>query len=253
MHLSRQQKAFPKLLVNMVKSSEMTGELPEVLDDMAEYYTEMDRTRKQMITAMMYPAIVFVLSMGVFAFMLLFIVPRFVEIFESMDATKIPGITLAIMALSDFLKKYFILIMIALVLLIVVFYLCYKNIQPFKRSVQSFIMHLPIFGNVMIFNEVTTFTKTLSSLMEHNVFITDSMEILERITDNEIYKELIHSTIDNLSRGEKISAAFANHWAFPHSSIRMLVTGEKTGELPEMMKKVSDYYQEMHKPSCYTY
>lgn len=245
--LSRQQKAFPKLLVNMVKSSEMTGELPEVLDDMAEYYTEIDRTRKQMITAMMYPAIVFVLSMGVFAFMLLFIVPRFVEIFESMDATKIPGITLAIMALSDFLKKYFILIMIALILFIIAFYLCYKNIQPFKRAVQSFIMHLPIFGNVVIYNEVTTFTKTLSSLMEHNVFITDSMEILERITDNEIYKELIHSTIDNLSRGEKISAAFANHWAFPIPAYEMLVTGEKTGELPEMMKKVSDYYQEMHK------
>ena len=245
--LSRQQKAFPKLLVNMVKSSEMTGELPEVLDDMAEYYTEIDRTRKQMITAMMYPAIVFVLSMAVFAFMLLFIVPRFVEIFESMDATKIPGITLAIMALSDFLKKYFVLIIIVIVLIIVVFYLCYRNIQPFKRAVQSFIMHLPIFGNVMIYNEVTTFTKTLASLMEHNVFITDSMEILERITDNEIYKELIRSTIDNLSRGEKISSAFANHWAFPIPAYEMLVTGEKTGELPEMMKKVSDYYQEMHK------
>lgn len=245
--LARQQKAFPKLLVNMVKSSEMTGELPEVLDDMAEYYTEMDRTRKQMITAMMYPAIVFVLSMGVFAFMLLFIVPRFVEIFESMDATKIPGITLAIMALSDFLKKYFILIMIVIILLIIVFYLCYKNIQPFKRNVQSFVMHLPIFGNVVIYNEVTTFTKTLSSLMEHNVFITDSMEILQRITDNEIYKELIHDTIDNLSRGEKISTAFANHWAFPVPAYEMLVTGEKTGELPEMMKKVSAYYQELHK------
>ncbi|MBS7020696.1 MAG: type II secretion system F family protein [Firmicutes bacterium] len=245
--LARQKKAFPKLLVNMVKSSEMTGELPEVLDDMAEYYTEIDRTRKQMITAMMYPAIVFILSVGVFTFMLLYIIPKFVEIYESMDASKIPGITLAIMAMSDFLKSYFVFILIALILFIVVFYLTYKNVQPFRKNVQRFVMHLPIFGNVVIYNEVTTFTKTLSSLMNHNVFITDSMEILERITDNEIYKELIQDTIDNLSRGEKISAAFAGHWAFPVPAYEMLVTGEKTGELPEMMQKVSSYYQELHK------
>lgn len=244
--LARQEKAFPKLLINMIKSSEMTGELPEVLDDMAEYYTETDRTRKQMITAMIYPAIVFVLSVAVFVFMLLFIVPRFVEIFESIDATKIPGITKAIMALSDFLGKYFIWIMIAVILVIVVFYLCYKNVLGFKKVVQKFVMHLPIFGNVIIYNEVTTFTKTLSSLMEHNVFITDSMEILQRITDNEVYKELIRDTIDNLSRGEKISTAFQGHWAFPVPAYEMLVTGEKTGELPEMMKKVSAYYQELH-------
>ena len=108
-------------------------------------------------------------------------------------------------------------------------------------------MHIPGFGNIIIYNEVTIFTKTLSSLLSHNVFITDSMEVLNRITNNEIYKMLILDTISNLARGERISLAFQNHWAFPLPAYEMLVTGEKTGQLPEMMGKVSVYYQELHR------
>ena len=73
------------------------------------------------------------------------------------------------------------------------------------------------------------------------------MEILTKITNNEIYKMLILDTITNLAKGEKISASFKDHWAFPLPAYEMLVTGEQTGQLPEMMSKVSDYYQELHK------
>jgi type IV pilus assembly protein PilC len=90
------------------------------------------------------------------------------------------------------------------------------------------------------------FTKTFSSLLAHNVFITDSMEVLNKITNNEIYKMIIQDTIINLAKGDKISEAFKDNWAFPLPAYEMLVTGEKTGELPEMMAKVSEYYQELH-------
>src|SRR5574344_887720 len=72
------------------------------------------------------------------------------------------------------------------------------------------------------------------------------MEILNKITNNEIYKSMILDTISNLAKGEKISLAFKDHWAFPIPAYEMLVTGEKTGQLPEMMDKVAKYYQEMH-------
>ena len=108
-------------------------------------------------------------------------------------------------------------------------------------------MHLPVVGDVIIYNEVTMFTKTFSSLLSHNVYITDSMEILNRITNNEIYKMIILDTVTNLAKGEKISLAFKDHWAFPIPAYEMLVTGESTGQLAEMMGKVSSYYQELHK------
>ncbi len=247
--LLKQNVAFPRLLINMIKTAEMTGELPEVLDDMAEYYTESEQTRKQMITAMMYPSIVFIMSVAVITFILMFVIPQFVEIYESMDASKIPAFTKLVIAISAFLKSYIIWIFVGLVIFLAIFVYLYRNVKIFRTICQWFAMHLPFIGQTIIYNEVTMFTKTFSSLLSHNVFITESMEILNKITNNEIYKMLILDTITNLARGDKISAAFKDHWAFPIPAYEMLVTGEKTGELPEMMGKVSSYYQGLHKDS----
>ena len=245
--LLKQNVAFPKLLINMIKTAEMTGELPEVLDDMAEYYSETEKTRKQMVTALMYPTLVFIFATGVIIFIMMYVVPKFVEIYASMDESAIPKFTLIVIAVSNFLKDYIIWIAIGIVLFIVVFIYLYKNVKFFRTICQYAVMKLPIIGTTIIYNEVTMFTKTFSSLLAHNVFITESMEVLNKITNNEIYKMIILDTMSNLAKGEKISEAFKDHWAFPVPAYEMLVTGEKTGELPEMMNKVSVYYQELHK------
>ena len=245
--LAKQGNAFPRLLINMVKASEMTGELPEALDDMAEYYTETDKTRKQMVTAMMYPSIIFVISIAAVTFIMVFVVPKFVDIYASMEDARLPWITQFIVNLSAFLEKNLVMILVAVVVIVAVLVYIYKKVKIFRTVVQYIVMHIPVFGNVIIYNEITMFTKTFCSLLRHNVFITDSMEILNKITTNEVYKMIILDTITNLARGEKISLAFKDHWAVPMPAYEMIVTGERTGQLPEMMGKVSAYYQEMHK------
>lgn len=244
--MDKQGVAFPKLLINMVKVSEMTGELPEALDDMAEYYTEIDRTRKQMITALTYPAIIFVVAIAAIIFIMVWVVPRFVTIYSSMEGAELPGITQFVLNTSKFLQEKWLWLILGISLFILIFVYMYKNIKSFRTFIQYVMMHLPIIGQVVIYNEVTMFTKTFASLLAHNVFITDSMEILNKISNNEIYKSLILDTITNLAKGEKISLAFNNHWAFPVPAYEMIVTGEKTGQLPEMMDKVAKYYQELH-------
>ena len=247
--LEKQGKAFPQILINLVRAAEMTGELPETLDDMAEYFAETEATRKAMVTAMMYPVIIFIIAIGVGTFIMLYVVPQFVEIYESMDDATIPEITLFVLALSDFLQKYIIIIGIVVVLILIVCIYLYRNVKSFRKAIQLFGMKLPGFGNIIIYNEVTMFTKTFSSLLSHNVFITDSMTILNKVTNNEIYKELIKKAINNIAKGGKISTAFKDHWAFPIPAYEMIVTGEKTGELPEMMHKVAVYYQDLHRNS----
>ena len=244
--LDKQNVAFPRLLINMVKTSEMTGELPEVLDDQAEYYSQVEKIRKQMITAMLYPSMVFIASIGVAVFIMLFVIPQFVEIYESMDASQIPQFTLIILAISDFLKHYGIWLLIGIIAVAVLLVYMYKNIKAFRTICQLIAMKMPGIGKIIIYNEVAMFTKTFSSLLAHNVFITDSMDVLNKMTNNEIYKMIILDTITNLAKGDKISEAFKDHWAFPIPAYEMLVTGEKTGELPEMMGKVAAYYQELH-------
>ena len=241
--------AFPNLLITMVKSSEMTGELPEVLDDMADYYTETEKTRKQMITAMMYPTIVFVFAISVLTFIMLFVIPKFVGIYDSMDGVEIPALTKFIMNVSNFVQKNIWFLALGILLLILLFRFLYKKNKAFRTFIQWSLMHIPVVDNIIIYKEITMFTKTFSSLLAHNVYITDSMEILSRVTENEIYKSIIFNTVTNLARGERLSAEFDGHWAFPIPAYEMIVTGERTGQLPEMMSKVSAYYQELHQNS----
>ena len=244
--MEKQETVFPKLLINMVKTAEMTGDLPSILDDMAEYYTSMDQTRKQMKSAMTYPAVVLTIAIGVLIFMLTYLVPQFTAMFEEQGA-ELPLLTRTIVGVSDFVRTKWYLIILVIASLVAVFYLLYTKVQKFREGVQIIIMHLPVFGNIIIYNETANFSKTFASLLNHSVFITDSMEILSKITTNEVYKRIINKTLENLAKGESISSAFRGEWAIPIVAYEMIVTGESTGQLGAMMEKVADHFQMLHK------
>ena len=244
--LEKQGDMFPPLLINMIKAAEASGTLVETLDDMAAYYTEIDETKKQMKSAMTYPAIVSVFSVGVIIFIMVYVVPQFVQIYED-QGTQINGLTKFIINVSTFIMNYWYVGLLIIVLTVFVISLLYKHVKAFRASVQIFLMHLPVIKDVIIYNELTIFSKTFASLLRNNVFITDSMDILSKITNNEIYKAILYKTIQNIVKGEKISEAFKDHWAVPDVAYYMIVTGESTGDLAEMMQKVSEYYQGQHK------
>lgn len=244
--LIKQGEVFPKLLINMVKTAEMTGQLTEVLDDMADYYRTMDANRRQIITAMTYPSVIFVIAIAIITFIILFIVPEFVDIYATAGA-ELPGITLAIIDFSLFLKNNFIYILLGVLTCILLFVFLYKRFKNFRYAVQWTMLHLPIVKTVIMDSEIIMFTKTFASLTNHDVFITDSMEILGKITNNEIYKSMIGDAIVNLKAGEGISVAFKNQWAFPSTAYEMMVTGEKTGRMGDMMQTVANYYQDHQK------
>jgi len=244
--LAKQGKVFPRLLVNMVKTAEMTGNLSEILDDMADYYHTIDSNRKQVISAMTYPSVIFVMAIIILTFIMLYVIPEFVSIYGEANAN-IPPITLIVIAISDFFQANGSLVLLGVLIVILAFALMYKNITSFRYTVQWILMHIPVVKTIMIDSEVVMFTKTFASLINHDVLITDTMEILSRITNNEIYKQLISDTISNLKSGKEISLAFKNHWAFPSVAYEMLVTGEKTGRMGPMMETVANYYSEQQK------
>ena len=244
--MTMQDTVYPKLLINMVKTAEMTGDLPSILDDMSEYYTSMDQTKKQMKSAMTYPSVVLTIAIGVLVFMMTYLVPQFTSMFEEQGA-ELPFLTRMIVAVSDFLiHKWFIPIGL-IAAIVVVFILLYKKVQKFRLVVQTIVMHMPVFGSIIIYNEVANFSKTFASLLNHSVFITDSMEILSKITNNEVYKGIINKTLENLAKGDSISSAFRGQWAIPVVAYEMIVTGESTGQLGAMMEKVAGHFQMLHK------
>ena len=235
--LARQGKVFPKLLVNMLKTSELTGNLTEALDDMAAYYKTADSNRKQIISALTYPSVVLVIAVIVLTFLLVFIVPKFEDIFNQLGS-ELPGITLFLINLSNFVQNNIITIVLVIAAVIIIMISMYKNIKKFRYIVQYIAMHIPVIKDVLIYNEIVMFTKTFSSLIRHDVFITDSIEMLGNVTNNEIYKDIIKEAVTNLSMGEGLSKAFENKWAFPRIAYEMLGA---------MMENVANYYEEEQK------
>ncbi len=244
--LENQDTVFPRLLINMVKASELTGDLPATLDEMSNYYTSIDQTRKQMLTALTYPMVIFVVSIIVVAFCLLYVVPSFVSMYAETDSA-LPAITVFTISASNFLAKYYLVIIIIVSIILIGLIVAYQNIKSFRKTVQIILMKTPVIGKIMMYSEVSMFTRTFAQLLNHSVQITDSMAILSKISNNEVYKEIIMDTLDTLSKGGKISESFRGHWAFPVVAYEMLVTGESTGKLGEMMEKVADHYSNLHK------
>ena len=243
--LSKQKKVFPKLLINMTKSAELTGDLPKVLDEMAEYYTSMDKTRKEIKSAMTYPTVVFLFSIIVVAFVLIWVVPQYQEMFKDMGA-ELPMITVLTINFSNFLQHHALGIVIVLIVFLIIYLYLFRNVRSFRLFMQNIYMHIPVLKNIIIYSEVAMFTRTFASLINHGVYITDSMDVLLNVSENEIYRKIIKNTIVNLNAGGKISDAFKDHWAFPVVAYEMIVTGEMTGQLGTMMEKVANYYDSLH-------
>ena len=230
----------------MLKTSELTGNLTESLDDMASYYKTADNNRKQVISALTYPSIVLVISIAVLTFLLIYIIPEFQGIFDQLGS-KLPGITLFLINMSEFMQNNIIKIVLAIFASVIIIIMLYKHVKKFRYYVQWIAMHIPVIRDVLIDNEIVMFTKTFSSLIKHDVYITDSIEMLGKITNNEIFKDIIKEAVTNLSAGAGLSLAFENKWAFPRIAYEMLVTGEKTGRLGPMMDNVANYYEEEQK------
>ena len=213
---------------------------------MAAYYKTADTNRKQIISALMYPSIVLVIAVAVLTFLLIFIVPKFQSIFDALGSD-LPGLTVFLVNASEFLQNNILELLLCIIAVVIIFVAMYKNVKQIKYGFQWVVMHIPVIRDVIIYSEIVMFTKTFSSLIRHDVFITDSIEMLGKITSNEIYKSIIKEAVTNLSVGAGLSKAFENKWAFPRIAYEMIVTGEKTGRLGTMMENVAAYYEEEQK------
>ena len=199
-----------------------------------------------MLSAMTYPAVIFVLAIVVLVYIILYVVPQFTDMYSQVGSD-LPTITVIIMHISDFLAGNLLYVILVIISIFIILITLFKNVSNFRYSVQWLLMHIPVVKNIIIYKEIVMFTKTFASLINYDVFITDSMEILGKITNNEIYKSLIKEAVMNLSNGNGVSIAFKDHWAFPPIAYEMLLTGERTGRLGTMMSKVSDYYNNEQK------
>lgn len=242
--LAQHPKAFNKLYVNMVKAGELGGVLEVVLTRLAEFAEKSQRIRGKVTSAMVYPLVVLTIAVLIVAFLMLFIVPKFEAIFKDMlGGRPLPMITQLIMDLSRFIQGNFPLLLVAGVILGVGVRFALR-LPGISSAVDRYKLKLPLFGDLLTKTSVARFSRTLGTLVSSGVPILQALQITRDTAGNEKVSEAIETIHDNVKEGESMVAPMEASQIFPPMVVSMVQVGEETGQLPDMLTKVADVFEE---------
>lgn len=229
------------LLSSMVASGELTGNLSMTLGLMGEYYQIKSKNRKEILASMIYPIILFLVSILVIFFMMIYIIPSYIDIFESRNVA-LPRITSLLINASKFIVNNFIFILAVILLSIISFIFLYKKQGKFRFNVDRLLLEIPIIRNYNLYFLYTYTSFCMSILNRCSVPMLKILEIIEDGSNNYYYKETIARVYTNIEKGENLSTAFSNEDLFSKLFISMLKSGEKSGNLDELMEATGEYY-----------
>ena len=239
---AKHKKIFSPMFINMIRAWEAGGNMDETLDRLAIHYEKQHATKQKIKSAMAYPVVVGVLAIAVVIFLLVSVVPTFVDMFADFGG-ELPAITQFVLKASDFMQQawyVFILLFIGFYLLLALI----KNNRRSKYYLDYFLLKIPIFGKMMQKAALARMTRTLSSLFSSSVPILQAMTIVGEVVENEVVGKVVYASRASLEKGESITVPMKSHWAFPPLITQMILIGEQTGSLDSMLGKVADFYEQ---------
>lgn len=240
--MSRHPKIFPDIMVNMIRAGEASGKLEIAFERMAEHFEKAAQTAGMVRKAAMYPTIVAIVSIIVGVFMLVKVVPSYMEMFDSMDM-EMPALTKAVVAMSDFIVAYWYILLPAIILIVVAIAM-YKKTDSGKLFFGKLAIKAPFFGKLNVKTACSLFARTLSTLIYSGLPLTEALDIVADTMSNEVYKRALKKTADEVSQGIPLSVSLKKSKLFPPMVDYMVDIGENTGEVEEMLEKLADYYDE---------
>jgi type IV pilus assembly protein PilC len=239
--MAKHPQAFDHLYVSMVKSGEVGGVLDEVLDRLALYLENIAALRRKVISAMAYPVMIAIVAVAVVVFLLVFVIPKFKEVFE-MFGEKLPRPTQILIAISDFLVKWGWIVLIALFILPFIFKLVIDRWERLKLLWHKSILRIPLFGSLFLKVAIARFTRTLGTLARSGVPILEALDICATTSGNKVIEKAILEARSAIKEGERISEPLKASGVFPLMVVQMISVGEETGALDAMLFKTADYY-----------
>ncbi|MDR0922387.1 MAG: type II secretion system F family protein [Lactobacillales bacterium] len=239
---SKHPEAFPLMLEKTVQAAEMSGTIEKTLQQMAVYYQQISRSKSKIITALMYPIMMFFAAIGVGVFLCTSVVPTFVTIFEDLDSD-LPAITKFVMAISHFLLTKGIFLLVAIVLAIIAFKVAMRD-ENFAMKVDILKLKIPFFGQLIIKSNFSIFLTSLSMLLSSSVPIVQALNLSKDTLSNKYMREFIGSCEIEIEQGGQLSTVFGKNWAIPIRATQMVHVGEKTGMLETMLAKLAVIYEE---------
>ncbi|MGA2685263.1 MAG: type II secretion system F family protein [Verrucomicrobiota bacterium] len=240
--LQKHPKAFSRLYISMVAAGEKGGLLAEILARLATYLENSARLRRKVKTTMMYPIVVSTVAIGITVFLLVKVVPVFKDVYSSFGA-KLPGPTEFLMTLSDLMGHYLWVFLIGLAA-IVYGWLHFIKTKSGRDFWDRQRIKLPVFGPIAHKICLVRFTRTLASLIRSGVPILEVLQIVSQTVDNTVMEKAIKAASGDIERGEGIATALGKHPVFPSMIVRMISAGEQTGNIDNMLERVSNFLDE---------
>jgi general secretion pathway protein F len=235
-------RAFDTIFVNMIEAGESSGNLGLVLLRLADLKEAQMRLRGKVVSGATYPVLMAVVAGALMLGIFTFVIPKLTKIFESMNKP-VPALTRVIMNFSDLLVNWWFLFIAAAFLMMWLFksYISSKTGRP---KWDAFKLTVPVIGPLVRMIAVTRFASTMSTLLGSGVPILTSMSIAKNLVDNVPIANAIANARENITEGQSIAEPLRRSGEFPPMMIHMISIGEKTGELPDMLKNVAETYEE---------
>ena len=240
---------FNKLYINMVKAGELGGVLELVLNRLAEFQEKAQKVKNKVISAMAYPVIVLIIAILIMIFLMAFIVPKFQAIFNDMlNGAQLPLITRFVIAISDVVKVMFIppylWLSLGAVFGVVIGYKLVTRSVGGRKFLDRVALATPLFGDLLKKSSISRFSRTLGTLVTSGVPILQALNITRDTAGNEVVADAVSKVHDAVKEGESIVQPLEASGVFPPMVISMVDVGEETGQLPEMLLKIAEVYDD---------
>lgn len=238
--LAQHPKHFDKTYIALVKASEQTGTLGEMLETISQYLRSQLELRQRVKAAMAYPAVMLCLAVGVTIFLLTYVLPKFEPLFTRKGA-KLPKPTIVMMTISDALIDRWYLWLAGLVAMFVL-YFWGRRTEPGRKILDWIRIHLPVVGPMMRKVIISRSIRTLGTMVASGVSVLDAIRLAGEVSGNYYYEQAWQKVLDQITEGARIADSLRGNELFPRTLIQMIGAGEETGKLDQVLQKVSLYY-----------
>jgi type II secretory pathway component PulF len=240
--MAKQPRVFSDLYVNMVKAGEQSGALVDVLRRMADHFEKFAQVQAKFTSALIYPALVCCVGVGMIIFFLSFILPKFMSLFGDMGFNHLPMMTVILINISGAFKNYWWL-MAGIVIVAVIVFKRYQATETGRRKIDEWKMKLPIFGRVICLNLYGQFARTLCTLLQNGVPMLTALKITEQVIPNRVIREATAKTRDAVTDGKSLAQPLAASKVFPRLMVDLVKIGEDTGNVADALNNVAQTYE----------
>ena len=240
--LGKHPRVFARIYVNMIKAGEASGQLDTILNRLAEYLESTEKLRREIKSAMTYPVVSLVMIMGITVFLLVFIIPKFQEIFSALRVD-LPMPTRIVLAVSGILTRFWgqtVFLIVGMFMLLKF----WKSTNSGGYTWDRLMLRMPVFGDLTQKVALSRFSKTFATLLRSGVPILGALEIVAQTAGNRVVEEAVNNARESIRQGENLAKPLSQSFVFPPMVVRMIAIGEKSGALEQLLEKISEFYDQ---------